>query len=88
MIMLRCVQSKMQAGDESPVNLLRNLLEEAIDSLKPAGERKMMSPEWTLYNNSAVEVFRKPQSPRSCAAHEHERGRSVSKAADRHSRCH
>ncbi|MYE26806.1 MAG: hypothetical protein F4X87_06250 [Chloroflexi bacterium] len=50
MIMLRCVQSRMQDGDESPVNALRNLLEEAIDSLKPAGERKMMSPEWTLYN--------------------------------------
>ena len=50
MIMLRCVQSRMRDGDESPVNALRNLLEEAIDSLKPAGERKMMSPEWTLYN--------------------------------------
>lgn len=50
MIMLRCVQSRMRDGDDSPVNALRNLLEEAIDSLKPAGERKMMSPEWTLYN--------------------------------------
>ena len=50
MIMLRCVQSRMQNGEDSPVNALRSLLEEAIASLKPAGERKMMSPEWTLYN--------------------------------------
>jgi hypothetical protein len=50
MIMLRCVQSRMQNGEEPPVNALRSLLEEAIATLKPAGERKLMSPEWTLYN--------------------------------------
>ena len=50
MIMLRCVQSRMQRRDELPVNALRNLLDEAIAALKPAGERKMTSPEWTLYN--------------------------------------
>ena len=50
MIMLRSVQARMQTGDETPVNVLRALLKEAIDSLKPEGERNLMSPEWTLYN--------------------------------------
>ena len=50
MMMLRSVQSRMQHGEETPVNALRKLLEEAIASLKPEGERKLMSPEWTLYN--------------------------------------
>lgn len=50
MIMLRSVQSRIQSGDETPVNALRKLLEEAILALKPEGERKLMSPEWTLYN--------------------------------------
>ena len=40
----------MQNGEETPVNALRKLLEEAIASLKPEGERKLLSPEWTLYN--------------------------------------
>ena len=50
MMMLRAVQSRMRNGEETPVNALRKLLEEAIASLKPEGERKLMSPEWTLYN--------------------------------------
>ncbi len=50
MIMLRSVQGRIQSGEETPVNALRKLLEEAITSLKPEGERKLMSPEWTLYN--------------------------------------
>ena len=50
MIMLSAVQSRIQHADETPVNALRKLLEEAIASLKPEGERKLMSPEWTLYN--------------------------------------
>ncbi|MCY3866646.1 MAG: hypothetical protein OXG68_14510 [Chloroflexi bacterium] len=50
MIMLRTVQSRLKSGEERPVNALRAVLEEAITTLKPGGERKMMSPEWTLYN--------------------------------------
>lgn len=50
MIMLRSVQGRIQNEDETPVNALRKLLKESIDSLKPDGERKLMSPEWTLYN--------------------------------------
>ena len=50
MIMLRLVQGRIQNGEETPVNALRTVLEEAIAALKPAGERNLMSPEWTLYN--------------------------------------
>lgn len=50
MIMLRSVQSRIQNGEETPVNALRKLLKESIDSLQPEGERNLMSPEWTLYN--------------------------------------
>ncbi len=50
LIMLRSVQSRIQSEDESHVNALRKLLEEAIAALKPEGERKLTSPEWTLYN--------------------------------------
>ncbi len=50
MIMLRSVQSRIQNGEETPINALRKLLKEAIDSLQPEGERNLMSPEWTLYN--------------------------------------
>ncbi len=50
MMMLSAVQSRIQHGEETPVNALRKLLEEAIASLKPEGERKLLSPEWTLYN--------------------------------------
>ena len=47
---LQAVQRRMTSDEESPVNALRKLLEESIAALKPAGERKMASPEWTLYN--------------------------------------
>lgn len=50
MISLRLVQQTIQRDRDTPVNALRKLLEEAISALKPEGERKMMSPEWTLYN--------------------------------------
>ena len=47
---LHVVQQQIKTEDDSPLNALRNLLEETINSLKPEGERKMASPEWTLYN--------------------------------------
>ncbi len=50
LIGLRLVQRRMEQAGETPVNSLRKLLEEAIGTLKPEGERKMLSPEWTLYN--------------------------------------
>ena len=50
LIQLRIVQDHMRAAEDSPVHALRKILADAIDALKPQGERKMMSPEWTLYN--------------------------------------
>lgn len=50
LVHLHVVQDLMQDDEESPINALRKLLEDTIDSLKPEGERKMASPEWTLYN--------------------------------------
>ena len=49
LIKLHIVQQQIKE-DETPINALRKLLDDTINSLKPEGERKMMSPEWTLYN--------------------------------------
>lgn len=50
LINLRIVQARMSADQDTPVNALRNTLQDCIASLKPEGERKLASPEWTLYN--------------------------------------
>ena len=50
LIKLQIVQSRMTSDADTSVNALRKLLEDSIATLKPAGERKMTSPEWTLYN--------------------------------------
>lgn len=50
LVQLHVVQELMTDDEESPINALRKLLEDTIDSLKPEGERRMASPEWTLYN--------------------------------------
>ncbi len=50
LIQLNVVQQFVEDDEESSINALRKLLEDTIDSLKPEGERKMASPEWTLYN--------------------------------------
>jgi len=50
LIQLQIVQDLMQSAEDTPVHALRKILAEEIDALKPQGERKMMSPEWTLYN--------------------------------------
>ena len=50
LIQLQIVQERMQSTEDTPVQALRKLLADEIDALKPGGERKLMSPEWTLYN--------------------------------------
>ncbi len=50
LIKLQIVQSRVTSEKAPPVNALRKLLEDSIAALKPEGERKMTSPEWTLYN--------------------------------------
>jgi len=50
LIQLQVVQDRMRLAEDSPVHALRKILADEIDALKPQGDRKMMSPEWTLYN--------------------------------------
>ena len=50
LIELRVVQDAVEENDNSEVKALRAVLLKAIDQQKPEGERKMLSPEWTLYN--------------------------------------
>lgn len=47
---LHLVQDRIHKETDTPVNILRAILQDSIDSLRPDGERKMASPEWTLYN--------------------------------------
>ncbi len=48
---LHLVQDQLKSEQaDTPVNALRNVLREAIETLRPEGEQRMTSPEWTLYN--------------------------------------
>ena len=50
LINLQIVQTRMKRDQETSVNALRKTLEDCIVALKPEGDQKMASPEWTLYN--------------------------------------
>lgn len=50
LINLHIVQARMTTDQDTAVNALRNTLQDCIATLKPEGERKLASPEWTLYN--------------------------------------
>ena len=47
---LRIVRRRVTAAEDTPINALRGILQDCIGALKPVGERKLTSPEWTLYN--------------------------------------
>ncbi len=47
---LQVVQDALDDNDQNPVRALRTVLVRAIEMQKPDGERKLHSPEWTLYN--------------------------------------
>ena len=47
---LRLVNAALDDNDDSPIRALRSVLLAAIEKLKPEGDRKLLSPEWTLYN--------------------------------------
>jgi hypothetical protein len=47
---LAVVHSALADNDDDPGRALRAILLTAIENLRPEGERKMTSPEWTLYN--------------------------------------
>jgi len=46
---LQVVQETLQEHDHIPANALRTILRNAMEQLKPNGDRKF-TPEWTLYN--------------------------------------
>ena len=47
---LSVVLNELESNDNNPVRALRAVLNEAIEKQRPEGERKMLSPEWTIYN--------------------------------------
>lgn len=56
---LQIVEEICQRDGDTPVHALRTLLNDAIETQRPAGERKMTSPEWTLYNISHLRFVEK-----------------------------
>lgn len=47
---LNIVQGAMPANSNNPARALRAVLLAAIEQQRPPGERKLLSPEWTIYN--------------------------------------
>lgn len=47
---LRVVERAAHAYDDNILQGLRAVLKQAIESLRPAGQRQMTTPEWILYN--------------------------------------
>ncbi|MBZ0280340.1 MAG: hypothetical protein K8L97_06340 [Anaerolineae bacterium] len=47
---LNSVHETLPETDNNPVRALRVLLQRAIEKQRPAGDRKLLSPEWTIYN--------------------------------------
>lgn len=47
---LETVQQALPQHDNNPTRALRAVLLQAIEKLKPPGERKMLNPEWMIYN--------------------------------------
>ncbi len=47
---LNIVQEALPDNEENPTRALRAVLQEAINRLRPAGERSTTRAEWTLYN--------------------------------------
>ncbi len=49
LLQLNIVQSRIREGNDNPANALRGVLRDAIELLRPEGERKYTN-EWILYN--------------------------------------
>ncbi len=58
LLKLKIVRQAAEARGESPVNGLRLILTEAIERLRPDGERKLTAPEWLLYNILEMKFLR------------------------------
>jgi hypothetical protein len=50
LLSLTVVRDKLAEHDNNPARALRAVLTDALDALKPEGEREMTTPEWLLYN--------------------------------------
>jgi len=46
---LQLIQQELPASD-TPMQAMRNVIQAALERLRPEGERSMTAPEWTLYN--------------------------------------
>lgn len=55
---LQVVQRAAAAHDGSPIKGLRAVLTEALERLRPDGERKLTAPEWLLYNILEMKFIR------------------------------
>jgi ribosomal protein S7 len=49
LLRLRIVQEAFQEHNDNPANALRSILRQAVDNVKPEGERRFTA-EWILYN--------------------------------------
>lgn len=58
LMQLRVVQEAVEAHDGNTVNALRSVLGEAIEKVKPDGERKMTTSEWLFYNILELKFIR------------------------------
>jgi len=50
LVELKVVQHVLEENDNNPARALRSVLQSAIENQRPEGERKLTSPEWTIYN--------------------------------------
>ncbi len=58
LLKLKIVRQMAERHGENPVNSLRLVLSEAIERLRPDGERKLTAPEWLLYNILEMKFLR------------------------------
>ena len=58
LLALHIVQEEIQEQGGSPTHALRTVLNEAIERLRPEGERKMTTSEWILYNILEMKFIR------------------------------
>jgi hypothetical protein len=55
---LRIVRDAMREHGDSPTHALRTVLNQAIERLRPDGERRMTTTEWILYNILELKFIR------------------------------
>lgn len=58
LLQLQVVQQAAQTYQGDAIKGLREVLAEAIEQLRPAGERKLTAPEWLLYNILEMKFLR------------------------------